>query len=330
MPARRADRLGFASVLSHLGVMVAVSAVMGSWSPAWPSRSRRSPGWAPARSRRHGLPPGRPHRGAARRSAPACWPPTAACWPPSTTRTGSTSPSARVAPIMKKAIIAIEDYRFYEHGALDLKGTLRAFISNQAADGVVQGGSSITQQMVKMTLINQADDRRGAGRDAGGHLRAEDQRAALRGRVRGEVRQGLDPRALPQHRLLRRRGVRHRGRRPALLLQPRGQADPAPGGAARRPGEEPDRLRPDQRQGRGQRATRHRPGPDGRAERDLPARRPDAAAKRGLGLDITAARNGCVSSFAPFFCDYTREYLLADEDLGKTREGASSGCCRAG
>src|SRR3712207_5493408 len=61
-----------------------------------------------------------------------------------------------VAPIMRKAILAIEDYRYYEHGALDLKGTLRAFITNQASAGVVQGGSSITQQMVKQTLVNQA------------------------------------------------------------------------------------------------------------------------------------------------------------------------------
>ena len=53
---------------------------------------------------------------------------------------------------MRKAIVAIEDYRFYQHGALDLKGTLRAFVTNQASGGTVQGGSSITQQMVKMTL----------------------------------------------------------------------------------------------------------------------------------------------------------------------------------
>ena len=59
---------------------------------------------------------------------------------------------------MRKSIVAIEDYRFYQHGALDLKGTLRAFITNQANSGdVVQGGSSITQQMVKQTLINQAE-----------------------------------------------------------------------------------------------------------------------------------------------------------------------------
>jgi membrane peptidoglycan carboxypeptidase len=65
-------------------------------------------------------------------------------------------PLARVAPIMRQAMIAIEDFRFYQHGALDLRGTLRAFVTNQANNGVTQGGSSITQQMVKMTLINQA------------------------------------------------------------------------------------------------------------------------------------------------------------------------------
>ncbi|RZI88462.1 MAG: glycosyl transferase, partial [Microbacterium sp.] len=62
----------------------------------------------------------------------------------------------KVAPVMREAMIAIEDYRFYEHGAIDLKGTLRAFATNQANDGVTQGGSSITQQMVKMTLLYQA------------------------------------------------------------------------------------------------------------------------------------------------------------------------------
>ncbi len=61
-----------------------------------------------------------------------------------------------IAPIMKKAIIAIEDSRFYEHGALDAKGTLRALLRNKAAGGVTQGGSSITQQYVKMTLVQQA------------------------------------------------------------------------------------------------------------------------------------------------------------------------------
>ena len=66
------------------------------------------------------------------------------------------SAAEEVAPIMRTAIIAIEDYRFYQHGALDLKGTLRAFVNNQAGGGGTQGGSSITQQMAKMTLLAQA------------------------------------------------------------------------------------------------------------------------------------------------------------------------------
>ncbi len=58
---------------------------------------------------------------------------------------------------MVKSIVAIEDYRFYQHGALDIRGTLRAFVTNQANGGSVQGGSSITQQMVKQTLLYQAE-----------------------------------------------------------------------------------------------------------------------------------------------------------------------------
>src|SRR5215203_6203614 len=58
-----------------------------------------------------------------------------------------------IAPIMRQAQIAIEDHRFYEHGALDFKGTMRALVRNSAAGGTTQGGSSITQQYVKMVQI---------------------------------------------------------------------------------------------------------------------------------------------------------------------------------
>ena len=67
-----------------------------------------------------------------------------------------TVPLKGISRTMVKALVAIEDYRFYQHGALDLKGTLRALITNQANSGVVQGGSSITQQLVKLTLLSQA------------------------------------------------------------------------------------------------------------------------------------------------------------------------------
>ena len=83
-------------------------------------------------------------------------------------------PLEDVAPIMRTAIVAIEDYRFYQHGALDLKGTLRAFLTNQAGGGVVQGGSSITQQMSKMTLLAQAKTSAERKAATDGHLPAQD------------------------------------------------------------------------------------------------------------------------------------------------------------
>ena len=47
------------------------------------------------------------------------------------------------------AVVAIEDHRFYEHGAIDLLGVLRAMLADFRAGKVVQGGSTITQQLVK-------------------------------------------------------------------------------------------------------------------------------------------------------------------------------------
>ncbi|WP_084195127.1 transglycosylase domain-containing protein [Streptosporangium amethystogenes] len=63
----------------------------------------------------------------------------------------------KVSEVMKTAIVSIEDYRFYEHGAIDIEGTIRAFAKNLQADGVSQGGSSITQQYVKQVLLNSAE-----------------------------------------------------------------------------------------------------------------------------------------------------------------------------
>jgi membrane peptidoglycan carboxypeptidase len=65
-------------------------------------------------------------------------------------------PLKKMSPIMRKAIVAIEDSRFYEHGALDLKGTLRAMVRNSSEGEVQQGGSSITQQYVKLSLVEKA------------------------------------------------------------------------------------------------------------------------------------------------------------------------------
>jgi len=58
---------------------------------------------------------------------------------------------AQIAPVMRQAIVAIEDSRFYQHGAIDFKGTVRAVVNNLEHQPV-QGGSTLAQQYVKNVL----------------------------------------------------------------------------------------------------------------------------------------------------------------------------------
>jgi penicillin-binding protein 1A len=53
-----------------------------------------------------------------------------------------------------KAVLATEDRRFYDHFGIDIAGTARAFVTNARAGGVVQGGSSLTQQLAKNLFLN--------------------------------------------------------------------------------------------------------------------------------------------------------------------------------
>jgi penicillin-binding protein 1A len=63
-------------------------------------------------------------------------------------------PLARIPAIMQNAVIAIEDERFYEHHGVDVRAIVRAAKTNADQGDVAQGGSTITQQLVKNTLLN--------------------------------------------------------------------------------------------------------------------------------------------------------------------------------
>ncbi|MFD6209026.1 transglycosylase domain-containing protein [Peribacillus sp. NPDC060253] len=54
---------------------------------------------------------------------------------------------------MKQAVVSIEDHRFYEHHGIDYQGILRALVKNAKAGSVVEGGSTLTQQLVKITML---------------------------------------------------------------------------------------------------------------------------------------------------------------------------------
>nr|WP_245615661.1 PBP1A family penicillin-binding protein [Afifella pfennigii] len=53
-----------------------------------------------------------------------------------------------------QAVLATEDRRFFEHFGIDVVGTFRALVENAKAGGVVQGGSSITQQLAKNLFLS--------------------------------------------------------------------------------------------------------------------------------------------------------------------------------
>jgi penicillin-binding protein 1A len=61
--------------------------------------------------------------------------------------------SGKIPQAMKDATVAVEDERFYEHHGVDYQGIARALILNLRAGGVVQGGSTITEQYIKNAYV---------------------------------------------------------------------------------------------------------------------------------------------------------------------------------
>ncbi|MET8698760.1 transglycosylase domain-containing protein [Kitasatospora sp. NPDC058032] len=71
-----------------------------------------------------------------------------------------------MGPLIRQAQVDIEDARFYEHGAVDLKGVLRAITKNAESGTALQGASTLTQQYVKNVNVEKAGDDQVAVREA--------------------------------------------------------------------------------------------------------------------------------------------------------------------
>lgn len=63
-------------------------------------------------------------------------------------------PYDKIPDLLKKGIIATEDRRYYDHGAVDIIGVARAFITNSMAGETLEGGSTIAQQTVKNIFLS--------------------------------------------------------------------------------------------------------------------------------------------------------------------------------
>ena len=68
---------------------------------------------------------------------------------------------AEVPPLLPAALVAVEDRRFYDHFGIDVRAVLRALLANLRAGGITQGGSTLTQQLVKNYFL---DNRQTIGR----------------------------------------------------------------------------------------------------------------------------------------------------------------------
>ena len=241
-------------------------------------------------------------------------------------------PLHRIAPVMRQAQIAIEDHRFYEHGALDFKGTLRALIRNSTSDDV-QGGSSITQQYVKMVQI-QACTAKG---DA--ECVREAQETTLKRKIR-ELRYAiaLEKKFTKDEILTRYLNIAYYGKgaygveAAALYYYGVKASELNLAQAAMLAGlvQNPDTVNP----------VRNRSAALDRRDvvlnrmTELKLITPEEAQKaKKAGFDpkkVKPTRNGCVGTRYPFLCDYVYKSLLKTPSLGKTAEDRENMVKRGG
>ena len=227
-------------------------------------------------------------------------------------------PLKEISPNMQNAILSIEDNRFYQHGAIDLKGTIRALINN-ASDGQTQGGSSITQQLVKLTLVQQATT-------------TEQQKAATEKTTARKIRELKY--AISYEKTHTKKEILERYLNIAYF------GDGAYGisaAAFHYFSVSPDKLTVQQAATiAGLVKNPVQFDPNAYPERALQRRNTVLSVMARLGkisdhyaellmakplqLKITKYPNGCVSTVAAFSCDYIRRYLLAEPALGATAD----------
>ena len=90
----------------------------------------------------------------------------------------------RMPPHVPAAFIAAEDRRFYQHKGFDLVGILRAAVEDMRSDHVKQGGSTITQQIIKQTLLAGDEDVEYPSAYTADELAAEQKRLKKRRKMR--------------------------------------------------------------------------------------------------------------------------------------------------
>ncbi|WP_063730275.1 transglycosylase domain-containing protein [Streptomyces sp. RTd22] len=225
-----------------------------------------------------------------------------------------------VSPYMRKAIVAIEDARFYEHGAVDLKGILRAANRNAQSGGVSQGASTLTQQYVKNVFVEEAGNSK--------EKFAEATQQSI-GRKIKELKYAIQvEKELGKKRILENYlNITYFGQ----------QAYGIEAASQRYFSKSAKDLKVEQAAllaGLVQSPSRYDPvtNPDTAKTRrntvlqrmadmkDITPAQAATAKKKPLGLDVSMPRSGCITAVkgAGFYCDYVRQIFLNDPVFGKT------------
>ncbi|MFF3339569.1 transglycosylase domain-containing protein [Streptomyces flavidovirens] len=227
-----------------------------------------------------------------------------------------------ISPYMQKAIVAIEDARFYEHGAIDLKGILRAANRNAQTGGVTQGASTLTQQYVKNVFVEEAGD------DPTKVAQATQQ--TLGRKVRElkyaiQVEEELGKKKILENYLnitffgQQAYGIESASKR----YFSKSAKDLKLEEAALLAGivQSPSRYDP---VNDAEEATKRRNTVLQRMAdvRDVSQAEANRAKATPIKLNVSRPKNGCITAVtgAGFFCDYVREVFLSDPVFGKTKE----------
>jgi membrane peptidoglycan carboxypeptidase len=231
-------------------------------------------------------------------------------------------PLQDVSPYMQKAIVAIEDSRFYEHGAIDLKGVLRALNRNAQSGGVSQGASTLTQQYVKNVFVEEAGD------DPDKVAQATQQTIGRKIRELKyaiQVEEELGKKKILENYLnITFFGQQAYGIEAAAQRYfSKSAEDLKLEEAAMLAGivQSPSRYDPVNDP---QEATKRRNTVLQRMAdvRDISQAEADRAKATAIKLKVSKPKNGCITAVngAGFFCDYVREVFLSDPVFGKTKE----------
>lgn len=235
-------------------------------------------------------------------------------------RNRTVVPLKKIAPIMQKAIVAIEDARFYDHGAIDLKGVLRALNRNAQSGSVAEGASTLTQQYVKNVFVEEAGD--------DPEKLAEATRQTVGRKIRElkyaiQVEEELSKKQILENYLnitffgQQTYGVEAAARR----YFSKSAADLKLTEAALLAGivQSPSRYDPisDEEAGLERRNTVLQRMAE---EEVISQQEADRAAQQPLGLKVSEPKNGCITATrdAGFFCDYVRKSFLTNPTFGKT------------